>query len=146
MPHLFKSAVHLFFIHEDRILLLRRANTGYMDGFYSVVAGHIEMGETVVQTAVREALEEAGVALNPDDIEVVQVMHRRSDQERIDFFVRVHQWIGEPINNEPHKCDHLAWFPLDALPEKMVPYVFRALQNYKDNRWFDSYGWERREE
>jgi 8-oxo-dGTP pyrophosphatase MutT (NUDIX family) len=139
---MFRSAVHLFFIDNDHILLSLRANTGYMDGHYSVVAGHLEPGETVLQTAVREASEEAGIVILPTDTEVVGVMHRRDGEERIDFFVRVHRWVGEPFNAEPEKCGGLAWFPLDALPHNIVPYVYQALLNYKENKWFDTFGWE----
>jgi hypothetical protein len=35
----------------------------------------------------------------------------------------------------------LAWFDLDALPENVIPYVRRALENYRRGQWFDSYGW-----
>ena len=140
MSQTFRSAVHLFFIDDDRVLLLLRANTGYMDGYYSLVAGHIEPGESAVQAAVREAAEEAGVVIMPQDTEVVGVMHRKDGEERIDFFVRVHRWVGEPFNAESEKCSDLRWFQLGALPENIVPYVFRALQNYKANIWFDTYG------
>jgi 8-oxo-dGTP pyrophosphatase MutT (NUDIX family) len=140
MSQQFRSAIHLFFIDDDQILLSRRANTGYMDGHYSVVAGHLEPGETVIQAAVREASEEAGVLILPKDTEVVGMMHRRDGEERIDFFARVHAWVGEPFNAEPEKCSDLRWFRLDALPENIVPYIFRALQNYKTNVWFDTFG------
>jgi hypothetical protein len=36
----------------------------------------------------------------------------------------------------------LAWFDLDRLPENVIPYVRRALENYRRARWFDSFGWE----
>lgn len=143
MAQHFKSAVHLFFIQDEQILLLCRANTGYMDGYFSVVAGHIEPGETVLEATIREAGEEAGLGLDPENIEVVQVMQRCDGDERIDFFVRVHAWEGEIRNKEPEKCDGLEWYPLDALPENTVPYIRQALLNYRQGVWFDSFGWEK---
>ena len=35
---------HLLLLKDEQVLLLRRENTGYEDGNYSVVAGHIEGG------------------------------------------------------------------------------------------------------
>jgi 8-oxo-dGTP diphosphatase len=142
MPQLFKSAVHLFLIEGQTTLLSCRANTGYMDGWYGVIAGHIEPGETVARAVMREAREEAGLTLRPEDIEVAHVMHRCDGEERIDFFVRVHAWEGEIVNAEPHKCTDLEWFPFDKLPENTVPYVRQALLNYRQGVWFDSFGWE----
>ncbi len=136
-----KSAVHLFFIRDGQVLLQRRYNTGYQDGNYSVVAGHLDGGELVTAAAAREAQEEIGVNLQPEDIRVVGVMHRLSDDERIDFFVAVERWQGEVRNMEPHKCDDLRWSPLDALPDNTIPYVRQAIANYAEGKWFDSFGW-----
>ncbi|MBA4493377.1 NUDIX domain-containing protein [Paenactinomyces guangxiensis] len=133
--------IHLFFIQDDSILLLRRYNTGYEDGNYSVVAGHLDGGETVKQAAVREAKEEAGVQLKEEDVEMVGVMHRKAGDERVDFFAVVRNWEGEIQNLEPHKCDDLRFFPFNELPANMIPYILRAVNNYKEGRWFDSYGW-----
>src|SRR5690348_14350363 len=144
-------AVHLFLLRRDgEVLLLRRANTGYEDGSYSVVAGHLDGGEEVVAAAIREAREEAGIPLDPPDLTLVGDMHRRAeDGERIDFFLAASSWSGAITNAEPHKCDELAWFPLDALPANVIPYVRRALDNYHHspaNTWFESYGWDGRNE
>jgi len=121
--------------------LLRRYNTGYQDGNYSVVAGHLNGNERIAAAAIREAREEVGVEIQPKDLEVVGVMHRLSDDERIDFFLAASSWSGQVRNQEPHKCDRLIWSDLDDLPENVIPYVRRALDNYRSGRWFDSFGW-----
>ncbi len=134
-------AVHLFLLRESQVLLLRRYNTGYGDGQYSVVAGHVDGGEEITAAMAREAREEAAIAIALGDLEVVGVMHRRSAEERIDFFLVARRWTGEITNREPDKCDELAWFDLDALPANVIPYVHRALDNYRAGRLFDSFGW-----
>ena len=138
----FPVAVHLFFIRDRQILLLRRFNTGYEDGKYSVVAGHIEAGETVTQAAIREAYEEVGVVLEPADMQVVHVMHRRSDDERVDFFVLVDHWNSEITNKEPQKCDALSWVLMDALPQNTIPYVKYALEKYQQGFFYSEFGWK----
>ena len=120
--------------------MLRRFNTGYEDGNYSVVAGHIDGGEEIKAAMIREAREEIGVELAYDDVEINQVMHRLSGDERIDFFLHASRWKGKIANKEPHKCDDLSWHALNDLPENVIPYVRRALENYQANRWFDSFG------
>jgi 8-oxo-dGTP pyrophosphatase MutT (NUDIX family) len=104
----FPVAVHIFFLRDAQMLMLRRFNTGYEDGNYSVVAGHVDAGETVTQAAIREAKEEVGVSLDPKDIPIIHVMNRKSEDERIDFFMTVRKWTDEITNKEPHKCDELA--------------------------------------
>jgi ADP-ribose pyrophosphatase YjhB (NUDIX family) len=85
-------AVHIFLLRDNHVLLLRRANTGYEDGKYSVVAGHLDGGESVTQAAIREAHEEVGITLRLTDLTVVGVMHRVSTDERIDFFLVATTW------------------------------------------------------
>jgi 8-oxo-dGTP diphosphatase len=119
----FPVAVHIFLLRENYVLLLRRANTGYEDGNYSVVAGHLDGGESVTQAAIREAHEEVGIALRPTDLKVVGVRHRVSNDERIDFFLTATAWGGTLTNHEPDNCSELRWYALDALPANMIPYV-----------------------
>lgn len=134
-------AVHLFLLQDERILLLRRFNTGYEDGNYSVIAGHLDGREEVLAAMSREAREESGIDLV--NAEVAGVMHRRAgDGERIDFFVVCHEWTGAVVNREPEKCDELRWVPIDALPPNTIPYVAAAIGAWRVGEWFTSFGWD----
>jgi len=135
------SAVHIFLIRDGKLLLLRRFNTGYEDGNYSVVAGHLNGDEEVKTAVIREAHEEVGIRIAPADLQVVGVMHRKSNDERVDFFLTAASWSGEITNMEPDKCDRLAWFAVQDFPENVIPYVRRAFDNYQRGKWFDSFGW-----
>jgi len=131
----------MFFLRDNQILLIRRYQTGYMDGHYSIPAGHLDGNETVRLAAVREAREEIGVGLDPADIDFAGVFHRHEGDERVDFFVNVRQWSGEPVNAEPEKCDELRWVQVNDLPETTIPYVRRAIQNFQAGIPFEEFGW-----
>ena len=135
----FPVTVHLFFFRENQILLLRRFNTGFRDGEYTVPAGHIDGGEDIMEAAVREAKEEVGVDVVVSDLTFSTVMHRIEDEERVDFFFEAHGWAGEAFNAESEKCDDLRWFDLSHLPENTVPYVRQALRNHFDGIPFAEY-------
>ena len=135
----FPATVHLFFLRNNQILLLRRSNTGFRDGEYSVPAGHLDGGETVLQAGIREAKEEVGVDLREADMVFSTVMHRIEDDERVDFFIQVREWEGQPFNAEPEKCDDVRWVEIDALPNNTVPYVRQALENHLNGISFDEY-------
>ncbi len=138
-------ASYLILLNENKILLLRRFGTGYEDGNYSVVAGHVDPGETFTQCMVREAEEEAGIFIEANDLRVVHIMHRNSelaeDDERVDVFFTAKKWSGKIINKEPHKCDDLSWFDLDNTPDNVIPYIRQAIENVKNNVQYSEYGW-----
>ncbi|MFQ6871806.1 NUDIX hydrolase [Romboutsia timonensis] len=134
-------AVHLLLVKDNKVLLLRRFNTGYEDGNYSVVARHVDSDEDLKTAMIREAKEEAGIEITPNNINFASVMHRKSDDERIDFFFIADSWEGEITNMEPQKCDDLSWFDINNLPSNTIPYIKRAIGNYISDVQFDVYGW-----
>ncbi len=136
-----KVAVHLFLIKEEKILLLRRFNTGYEDGKYSVCAGHIDGNEVYFKAMIREAKEEIGITIDKKDLKTIQVMHRKSSEERIDYFFLCEEWSGEVKNMELEKCDELKWFSLNDLPSNIIPYVAYAIKEYMNQKPFTDFGW-----
>lgn len=51
---------------EGNVLLLERADRA---GFWQSVTGSVEIGETLLQTAMREVQEETGISLMPSEIQ-----------------------------------------------------------------------------
>jgi 8-oxo-dGTP pyrophosphatase MutT (NUDIX family) len=122
---------------EGQVLLQRRAGTGFMDGHWAAAAGHVEPGESVVAAAVREVREELGVEVSPGDLRPVTTMHRGQPggpalEQRVDFFYEAVRWDGVPTLQEASKADGLGWFPLDALPEPVVPHELVVLRLIHD--------------
>ncbi|WP_374264981.1 NUDIX domain-containing protein [Zoogloea sp.] len=134
------TGVHVLLERDGSVLLMRRAGTGFFDGLYSLPGGHVEEGESIRATAVREMREELGIDVAEAALVTVGVVHRRSDTNRIDFFVRALEWSGEPRIAEPHRCDDLYWCARNALPEATVPYIREALRQ-GDSPWIRESGW-----
>ncbi|MCL2465600.1 MAG: NUDIX domain-containing protein [Micrococcales bacterium] len=111
--------------HE--VLLLLRRGTGYRGGHWASLAGHVEPGESVHEAAVREAREESGVVIDPDDLVPLTVLHRferggPAIEQRVDVFFTTTRWRGVPTVCEHDKAAAMAWFPVDELPEPVVPH------------------------
>ncbi|MFE3387776.1 trifunctional class I SAM-dependent methyltransferase/NUDIX hydrolase/VOC family protein [Streptomyces anulatus] len=131
--------VHLILRRGPDVLLARRADTGYADGLLHMPSGHAEDGEDVREAMIREAAEEIGLDLEPEELRVALVMQHRGPGggARMGwFFVAEHDPSRPPRNAEPEKCSELDWFPLAALPDDMVAYCRAGLDGYRAGERF----------
>ncbi|MFD5099643.1 methyltransferase domain-containing protein [Streptomyces albidochromogenes] len=131
--------VHLILRRGDEVLLSRRSGTGYADGLLHAPSGHVEDGEDVRAALIREAAEEIGVVLSPDDLRVALVMQHRGPRgnPRTGWFFAAECGPDlAPYNREPGKCSGLGWYPLHALPADMVAYCRAGLDAYRAGERF----------
>ncbi len=136
------TAVHLILIENERVLLLRRYNTGYEDGNYSVPAGHVEEDEDVIKAMQREAFEEIGIKIKKEDLKIVHVMQRKApDRESIDYFLLCKKYEGKIGIMEKNKCDDVRFFGLNKLPDNTIPYIRKVIESYMDDEPFSIFGW-----
>ena len=132
-------AVFVVLLDNNKVLLIRRLNTGWSDGEYTLPSGHLDGNETARAAAMRELKEEVGVDVNPEDMDFVHVIHRRGDEgdhERVDFFFKAKKYSGTAYNAEPEKCDDIGWFPLNSLPEKTIPMIRHALEQVSESKFY----------
>lgn len=136
-----KSAAYIIPRKGDQVLLSLRKGTGFMDGYYSLVAGHIEQDESAEAAAIREASEESAIGLTVDQLTFVYLMHRYTanpDDAYIDIFFEVREWQGEFENMEPEKCGGLDWVNINNLPDNTIPYIADVLAAYRTGERYKS--------
>jgi len=141
----FKLSLSVFMLLIDKdnnVLLIKRSNTGWMDGFYSVPAGALDGKETLLQAVIRETMEEVNVLVSEKNIQLVHTMHNMTHEEEWigSFFVARH-WEGTPQVNEPEKHSEVRWVSIKNLPENIIPYVQRACNGYIENNSYSEFGW-----
>lgn len=128
-----KFAVDVLLRRGDEVLLSLRQNTGWMDGYYHFVGGHVDGDEPAEVAASREAKEETGIETDPHALELVFVTHRLNgdvNDEYVTLYFEAKEWTGEIENLEPEKCGGLAWFNINNLPDNIVPYVADVLKDH----------------
>ena len=140
--YIVRCAAYVFMVRDNKLLLLRRKNTGWEDGKYGVPSGHLEENESLLAAAVREAKEESGININKSDLKMVHVMHRRVNHDYIDIYFTADKWEGEPFIAEKDKSDDLQWTHVDNLPKNTLENIKIAFTNYKNNVIFSQFGWE----
>ncbi|MEV6865195.1 NUDIX domain-containing protein [Streptosporangium subroseum] len=135
--------VHVILRRDDQILLCLREGTGYADGLFCLPSGHLDVGETVIDCAIREAREEVGVLIDPDALQPAAVVHHLSPEgkPRVGFFFAATTWGGEVVNAEPNKCAKLEWVPVDMLPDNTVPYTAAGVALYLADAVVGVHGW-----
>ena len=113
----------------NSILLIKRENTGYMDGYWAFPGWRLDPGEDVKEWLVRELSEEVGVIVDIESPHVEHISFMSNPewaewdipQAAFIYCVRTEHFSWEPENKEPHKCEKIEWFDLDDLPEKILP-------------------------
>ena len=112
---------------QGRLLFGLRADHLYAGGRWNLVSGKVDEGEDVITAVIREAREEVGLALRPEDVTPRGVVHihPRDGRPRVGFaFLAEHSPVrhGEVANAEPDKCDRLLWANPAHPPEPLEAY------------------------
>lgn len=118
-------------VMRDNKVLLGKRRGAHGAGFYAPPGEHIELGESIAQTARREVAEECGLEI--EDIRLVSVgAYRWSDSRHyvgVDVVCQAPR--GEPQNLEPERCEGWEWYALDALPSPLFIVAEKIISSYR---------------
>jgi len=124
------SSINLCIVKDNKILLMRRISQRWMNGKLQIPGGHTEQGESPAQALIREAKEELGIEISPNDINLLATVavkdseneyfaleFQLNDPERFEFHIM-----------EPNKCSELVWADINNLPDDTIDLFRRAIQ------------------
>jgi ADP-ribose pyrophosphatase YjhB (NUDIX family) len=142
------AASYVILRKGTKIALVLRGNLPFMPHHYGLPAGKSEIGESFLEAAIREAKEEVGITVRPDQLRHVLSVHRFAHDDEpmewVDTIFEATAWEGEPYNAEPHMHDEVSWFEIDALPENTIPAIKEYLKAIAIGMQYLEYGWPSR--
>jgi ADP-ribose pyrophosphatase YjhB (NUDIX family) len=112
-------AAGVLIVEEGAVLLVKRRHEPFK-GLWSIPSGFIEYDEDVRATAVREAKEETGLAVEIDALHAVETCFDDPRGSTLLVLYRAHSLGGTPVAGDD--AEEVGFFPLDDLP----PLAFEA--------------------
>ena len=115
----------------EALLMKRGKDVRNESGWWSKPGGGVHYGEQAIDAMKREIKEELDIEIDiwgylPHTDHFVE----KEKQHWASFNFIAHIISGEPRNMEEEKCDEIAWFALDALPEKTTQTTREPIENY----------------
>jgi 8-oxo-dGTP diphosphatase len=124
--------VELFARKADSILLGKRKNCSGA-GTWALPGGHLEFNERLVDTMCREAEEELGATIRPDELRLVSIVDDLQPENDLHYvhvsFEQIDP-VWDPRIMEPDRCEEWRYFPLGGLPENFFEPHKRIVANY----------------
>lgn len=103
-----RVGVGVLVVRNDLILLGKRCGA-HVPGFYAAPGGHLEFGESFVQCAKREVLEETG--LDATNVRFLMIgNYKFGSKHYVDVDMLAECPDGEPTAMEPDKCAEWKWY------------------------------------
>ena len=120
---------------------MKRKSTGFGDGEYGFVGGHVEKNENIKKAIIRETKEEINIEIEEQNLKFRNVLNRKvNNDEYIDFVFETRKWKGNIKNMEPDKCSELIWCNPNNLPNNTIDFEKSILSSKEDICLF--FGWK----
>lgn len=138
------AGVGVMILRNNKVLLGKRhddpdkaSSALHGEGAWTMPGGKIDFGEGIIETAQREVLEETGVELDKNKLEVFCVNNNVvEDAHFVTIGLLYKDFLGEPRVMEPDEIVEWQWFELDKLPSPMYFPSDKMLKNYAAGKFY----------
>lgn len=109
------------FLISNSSLLVGLRTAGFGTGTWGLPGGHLEKGETIVQTAKRELFKETGIVAKDSSLEIITMGDPiPENNHHMQFGVQIKEWEGNASIVAPLELGELKFFPINGLPSPLL--------------------------
>ncbi len=119
-------------------IMLHQRKGSLGKNYWGSGGGHLELGESLQEGALRELSEEAGATVVVKNVTFLGVVNFTQMQPKhyVDISFSA-EWVsGEPTNNSPRETTDWQWFNMDNLPSPLFPPIEKYLITLKTGQNF----------
>lgn len=134
MEEAIKVGAGVVIVRDGKTLLAKRKGS-HAAGCFGSLGGHVEFGESLLETVKREAREELGIEIK--NIRFVSCTNMcKYGKHFVDISFVAEIASGEPRICEPDRIESIGWYDLNALPEPLFEPARIALEALKSGQPF----------
>jgi 8-oxo-dGTP diphosphatase len=140
LPNLPKVGVGIVVLKNKTHILMHRRKSAHGKGYWGTGGGHLELGESLKQAALREFHEEAGKNVIISEPRFLGVCNFTElyPKHYVDISF-VADWVSGQPDAGIDEVEQWQWFSLDELPEPIFPVVEKYIKALKSKQiFFDS--------
>lgn len=107
--------------------------------YYSIPGGHLELGETFEETAMREIKEETNLDItNPKVVAIVNGLNTYKNEglRFVSVVMLVRKYRGKVKLMEPKKCEEWLWADPESLPNPHYEASERGVRCYLQGQFY----------
>lgn len=135
-----ETVVFDFYGNKPEVLLIKRGHKPYKN-FWAIPGGFLEENEEVPEGAARELVEETGVSVDPDDLNLITVLSRTEENRTWKTIIVVYSTVIDKTEWNVRADDDaigIGWYPVDDMPKLAADHqdiILKALgESYYDPR------------
>ncbi|MCF7831726.1 MAG: NUDIX domain-containing protein [Candidatus Pacebacteria bacterium] len=131
-----KVGVGVMVIKEGKVLLGLRGTCQIGAGQYAWPGGLLEQGESIIECAKREVLEETGIIIKNVDFLCVINIKEYLPNHFLNIGMVAEWESGNADTLESHKTLSWNWYSMDTLPRPLFEGIQYYIEAYKNKRIF----------
>ena len=132
-----KAGIGVILLKDGKILMGKRINSHAPK--FSIPGGHIEIGESFEEAAIREVKEETGITIrNPKVIAVTNNLKTYKEEELhyVSVILIASELLGKAKTIEPEKCEGWDWYDPYNLPQPHFDASEKGIQCFLENKFY----------